>query len=197
MIDIDVLLAYGAVYKKVKKGEVIFAEGSTCSFYHQLVEGKVRWANIDEEGREFIQTFVEPGECFGELPLFDEGPYAATAIAEEDSILIRLHISVFHKLMAEDSKLHFAFSRLLAHRVRFKFLLLKAIAHNDPEQRISTLLNYLKKEKKNFCTKCNQLKLTRQQIADHTGLRVETTIRTLRRLSDKGMVEIINHKLYY
>lgn len=196
MIDIDVLLAYGAVYKKVKKGEVIFAEGSTCSFYHQLVEGKVRWANIDEEGREFIQTFVEPGECFGELPLFDEGPYAATAIAEEDSILIRLHISVFHKLMAEDSKLHFAFSRLLAHRVRFKFLLLKAIAHNDPEQRISTLLNYLKKEKKNFCTKCNQLKLTRQQIADMTGLRVETVIRSMRHMHERGELLIEKGKVY-
>ena len=196
MIDIDVLLAYGAVYKKVKKGEVIFAEGSTCSFYHQLVEGKVRWANIDEEGREFIQTFVEPGECFGELPLFDEGPYAATALAEDDSILIRLHISVFHKLMAEDSKLHFAFSRLLAHRVRFKFLLLKAIAHNDPEQRISTLLNYLKKEKKNFCTKCNQLKLTRQQIADMTGLRVETVIRSMRHMHERGELLIEKGKVY-
>lgn len=132
MIDIDLLLAYGAVYKKVAKGETIFAEGGICNFYYELVEGRVRWENIDEEGRSFIQTFVDPGECFGELPLFDEGPYAATAIADTDSTIIRLHKSVFHKLIAEDPQLHFAFSKLLAHRVRFKFLLLKALAHEDP-----------------------------------------------------------------
>ena len=176
MIDIDLLLACGAAYKKLSKDEVIFEEGSACNFYYQLVSGRVRWANIDDEGKEFIQTFVDPGESFGELPLFDEGPYAATAISDTESVVIRLHKSVFHKLIAEDSKLHFAFSQLLAHRVRFKFLLLKALAQNDPERRIAALLNYLKKEKKNFCTLCNQLKLTRQQIADMTGLRVETVM---------------------
>ncbi|MBK8713103.1 MAG: Crp/Fnr family transcriptional regulator, partial [Niastella sp.] len=61
MIDIDVLLAYGAAFKKVNKGEVIFNEGTSCSFYYQLVSGRVRWINIDEEGKEFIQIFVEPG----------------------------------------------------------------------------------------------------------------------------------------
>lgn len=196
MIDIDLLLACGAAYKKLKKGEVIFSEGSCCSFYYQLVSGRVRWVNIDEEGHEFIQVSVEPGESFGELPLFDDEPYAATAIADEDSVVIRLHKSVFHQLMEDDVKLHFAFTRLLSQRVRFKFMLIKALASNDPERRISALLNYLKKENKNFCPSCNQLKLTRQQIADMTGLRVETVIRSMRHMHDKGQLLINKGKVY-
>ena len=37
MIDVDILLALGAAYKKVAAGEIIFREGAVASFYQQLV----------------------------------------------------------------------------------------------------------------------------------------------------------------
>lgn len=197
IIDINTLLAWGAVYKKVARGEVIFSEGSECSYYNQLISGTVKWVNIDEEGKEYIQTIIEPGECFGELPLFDDAVYAASAIADEDVVLIRLRKITFLQLIKESHEIHFSFTRLLAKRVRFKFLILKSIAYHAPEARIAALLNYLKKENKNFCANCNQLKLTRQQIADMTGLRVETVIRTMRGMHDKGDLVIERGKVFY
>lgn len=197
IIDINILLAWGAVYKKLGRGEVIFSEGSECSYYNQLVSGIVKWVNIDDDGKEYIQTMIESGECFGELPLFDDGIYAASAIAEEEVVLIRLRKNTFLQLIKEHNEIHFAFTKLLAKRVRFKFLLLKSIAYHAPEVRISTLLSYLKKEHKNFCANCNQLKLTRQQIADMTGLRVETVIRSMRNMHDKGDIVIERGKVFY
>jgi CRP-like cAMP-binding protein len=197
IIDINILLAWGAVYKKLGRGEVIFSEGSECSYYNQLVSGIVKWVNIDDDGKEYIQTIIEPGECFGELPLFDDGLYAASAIAEDEVVLIRLRKNTFLQLIKEHNEIHFAFTKLLAKRVRFKFLLLKSIAYHAPEVRISTLLSYLKKEHKNFCANCNQLKLTRQQIADMTGLRVETVIRSMRNMHDKGDIVIERGKVFY
>ena len=75
--------------------------------------------------------------------------------------------------------------------------LLKSIVYNAPEERIATLLKYLKDENKNFCVKCNQLKLTRQQIANMTGLRVETVIRAMRQMHEKGELTIERGKVYY
>jgi CRP-like cAMP-binding protein len=196
MIDIDLLLAWGAAFKKVPKGNTIFREGTTCCFYYQLVSGRVRWLNIDDEGKEFIQTMIEPGECFGELPLFDDEPYAATAIADEDSVVIRLHKPVFNQMIKENQDLYFKFNRLLAQKIRFKIILLKSLACHDPEIMISALLNYLKKENKNFCAGCSQLKLTRQQIADMTGLRVETVIRSMRHMHEKGELLISKGKVF-
>ena len=190
------LLAWGAVFKKLPAGEIIFKEGLPASFYHQLVNGKVRWVNINEEGKEFIQTMIEPGECFGELPLFDNEPYAATAIADEDVVIIRLHRSTFLKLLKESPELHVAFSRLLAQRVRFRLLLLKEFANHDPEHSISALFNHFKQTHRNICPDCNKIKLTRQQIADMTGMRVETVIRTIRNLHHKGRLHIEKGKVY-
>ena len=196
MIDIDVLLALGAAYKKLKAGEVIFREGTEANFYYQLESGSVRWVNIDDEGKEFIQDLIKPGECFGEMPLFDGEPFAATAIAETDSVIIRLHSSSFHQLLMERPDIHFAFSKMMSQRIRYKFLLLKELSKHDPENSIVSLLNYMKQTKKNICGKCNKVNLTRQQIANMTGLRVETVIRTMRHLHDKGQLLIQKGKVY-
>lgn len=196
MIDIDLLLAWGAAYKKVNADETIFKEGQSSFFYYQLVSGKVRWVNIDDKGKECSHSIVEPGESFGELPLFDDSPYADTAIADEDSIVIRLHKPTFLELIKENSDINFAFTKLLSKRLRFKFSIIKSFASHCPENRIATLLNYLKSENKNFCSDCNQLKLTRQQIADMTCLRVETVIRTMRNMHNKGELVIAKGKVY-
>ncbi|MGB4399773.1 MAG: Crp/Fnr family transcriptional regulator [Daejeonella sp.] len=196
MIDLNLLLAWGATYKKVKTGETIFREDDACIYYFQLVSGSVRWLNIDEEGRECIHAIAEAGESFGEFPLFDDGPYAATAIANTDCVLIRLYKPSFGELINENSQLLLAFTKLFTKRLRFKYSLLKSMASNSPEVRIANLINYLKSENKSFCPDCDQLKLTRQQIAGMTGLRVETVIRTMRNMYEKGELSISRGKVF-
>jgi CRP/FNR family cyclic AMP-dependent transcriptional regulator len=196
MININLLLAWGASFKKLATEQIIFKEGTRSHFYFQLVSGKVRWVNINDEGKEFIQAMVEPGECFGELPLFDGEPFAATAIAEEDSVIIRLHAATFHQLIREHPEMHSAFTKLLAQKLRFKLLMTKEFANNSPEHRISWLISYLKEKENNRFKKEWQVKLTRQQIADMTGLRVETVIRTIRNLHEKGWLHIEKGKVY-
>ena len=196
MISEDLLLASGATYKKVSARESIFQEGSDCHFYYQLISGSVRWVSITDDGKEFIQNLIEPGECFGELPLFDDGTYTASAYANKDSVLIRLNKSTFHQLLKEDPDLHFKFSKMMAERMRYKFLLVKELACGDPEHKLSTLFKHFKISKKYVCPKCNRVQLTRQQIADMTGLRVETVIRAIKNLETKGTLTIDKGKVY-
>lgn len=197
MIDIDTLLAWGATYKKLSAGEIIFHEGTESHFYYQLVSGSVRWININDDGREFIQSIIAPGECFGEMPLFDNEPFAATAVADTDSVIIRLLKSSFLQLMADKPGLHFAFTKMICQRLRYKFMLHTELSNHNPEHNITTLLSYFKKNDKNICPKCSKLTLTRQQIANMTGMRVETVIRTIKTLQEKGALQITKGKVYY
>ncbi len=196
MIDVDLLLAWGGAYKKVTAGEIIFTEGQSCSFYHQLISGSIRWVSIGDEGKDTVLSIIEPGESFGEYPLFDDEPFLATAIAASDSIIIRLHKPTFLQLLKENSELNFAFTQLLSKRLRFKLSVIKSFSSHCPEKIIANLLNQLKSDKKNFCADCCQLKLTRQHIADMTGLRVETVIRTMRTMHEKGELVISKGKVY-
>ncbi len=196
MIEIDTLLAWGAVYKKLEAEEIIFREDSECHFYHQLVSGSVRWTNFKDDGGEFIQNMIEPGESFGELPLFDGSQYAASAITNKESVIIRLHKATFQQMMKESPEILQEFLKLFSDRLRLKFLLLKELSCFGPEHRISTLFSYFKKSNRNYCRKCNLLKLTRQQVADMTGLRVETVIRSIRHMNENGQLVIERGKVY-
>lgn len=195
-INTDLLISHGATFKKLNKDEIIFKEGSHCCFYYQLADGEVRWVNIDEEGREFIQNIIEPGESFGELPLFDDNPYAATAIASENSTVLRLSKTAFLQLIKNHPEIHFEFSKLFVERLRFKFMILREIAVHGPEDCITNLFKYFKERKKFTCSKCSKVTLTRQQIADMTGMRVETVIRAIRNLHDQGKLVIEKGKVY-
>jgi CRP-like cAMP-binding protein len=133
----------------------------------------------------------------GELPLFDDGLYAATAIAITKSILLRLPKRSFKSLLEEYPKIHFSFSRLLTERLRFKFYLLNKMATDQPEKLIVGLLDYFKLNQIHISPDESLVILTRQQIADLTGLRVETVIRVIRNLHMSGKLKIKHGKIFY
>jgi CRP-like cAMP-binding protein len=201
MVDIDTLLCYGATYKKVAKGDIIFMEGSQARYYHQLVDGKVKWMNVDDSGKEFVQKIIIPGESFGDMPMLDGGPYVATAVADSESLVMRLPKEIFLQMLRENPLIHFSFTKLMAERLREKFIILKEVASQDPERKVSTIIDMYKSVNENLedeCPECHKTKigLTRQEIADMTGLRVETVIRTIRHLQDKGKLRIQRGKVY-
>lgn len=196
MIDLDLLLAWGGIYKSFKSGELIFEEGANCTYYHQLVEGHVKWINYNDDGKEFIQSLIDPGESFGDIPLFDEDSYVASAMAMEDSLVIKLPKNLFIQILKENSEISFRFCVMMASRLRYKFILLKTTAFENPENRITALLDYYKKKNCFHNQTSYRVNLTRQQIANMTGLRVETVIRTIRYLNDQGSLDIKNGKVF-
>lgn len=196
MIDEDILLARGAIYRKIKKGEFIFHEGSKCNYYFQLIEGQVSWLNFDDEGKIFIQSIIEPGECFGELPLFDGEPYAASALADTNCVVLQLVKQSFFQLLSDSPELLFSFSKLLAQRIRYKFFILKEIACHSPEEKVLVLLNHFTQKSLHSANESNKINLTRQQLASMTGLRVETVIKVIRKLYEKGKLIIKKGKIF-
>jgi CRP-like cAMP-binding protein len=197
MINTNLLLSLGACYRKVEAGEYIFKEGTHCNFYHQVEEGKIKLVNVDDNGKEFLQDISETGDYIGEIPLFNHGVYAVSAIALTNSIVLRLSKDRFEQLLKEDYEINVAFFKAMANRLKFKMHFLREISSHDPEHCVVSLLQYLSTSKKCYCDKCSLIKLTRQQIADMTGLRVETVIRTIRAMQEKGYVVIERGKVYF
>lgn len=196
IIDLDLLLAWGATFHNLEKGQVLFREDDPAHFYYQVVEGRIKMCNCNEDGKEFIQGMFEAGESFGEPPLFDGGIYPASAEADEASVVIRLRKENFLQLLKENFEIHFGFTQTLARRLRFKSLISKEISSYGPMHRVSTLLQEYKKSRGIPDDELLKIELTRQQIADMTGLRVETVIRSIRELERNGHLKIERGKVY-
>jgi CRP-like cAMP-binding protein len=193
-IDLDLLFTWGAIAKEYKKNEIIFHEEESANFYYQIIDGCVRMFNSNEEGKEFTQGYFKCGQSFGEPPLFIDQVYPSTAVAFKDSKLIKISKEKFFKILDEYPFIQKGFLNLLAERIYTKSKTTKDIVNQKPEFRIIAFLNA---HKNSECSKKELVPYTRQEIANFTGLRVETVIRELSRLSKTDKVEIINHKLYY
>ena len=198
-IDTNLLILCGGVFKNYDKGEYIFHEGQHPHFYYQVVEGKIKMVNETEEGKDFIQGFFSPGQSFGEPPIFINDVYPASALAEQPSVVIRLNIPSFIQLLKDNFDAHWNISKLLSYRLRRKSNALKEISCHTPEQRILSLLSNFKREMLEDDATDAKIKIeyTRQQIADMTGLRVETVIRVMRSLYDKNILTIEKGKVFY
>ncbi len=195
-IDLDLLYSWGAVAKKYKKNEIIFDEEETANFYYQILDGSVRMYNSNDEGKEFTQGIFCKGDGFGEPPLFINETYPSKAITIQDSTILKLSKDKFFKILDEYPSIQKYFLILLAQKIHSKSRTSKEIINQKPEFRIIAFLNSFKK-KSGCANEKILIPYTRQEIANYTGLRVETVIRVFTKMKESNKVEIINHKIYY
>jgi CRP-like cAMP-binding protein len=197
MIEIELLEKYDAVRKRYKKSEIIFEIDHLATHYYQITSGAVKMNNYNDEGREFIQGIFYANQSFGEPPLFLDRTYPANAAAVEDSELLCISKNNFLKLITENAAVSIKIIEILAQRLHYKSVMAAEISTHDSEHRLLQLFDYsisylnFKKDINGY-----YIDLTRQQIGDLTGLRVETVIRTIKTLEKKGELKIVNRKVY-
>ena len=197
MIAIDLLEKYGALKKSFDKNEIIFEDGHLPTHYYQIISGEVKMSNYNDDGREFIQGIFYKGQSFGEPPLFLNQNYPANAIAVEDAEVLVLPKSSFMKLLEENANVSIKIIENLAQRLYYKSVMAAEMSTQEPEHRVLKLIDHgiayfnFTKDENGYL-----INFTRQQIGDLTGLRVETVIRTIKALEKKGVLKIINRKVY-
>lgn len=147
-------------------------------------------SNYGEDGREFVQGYFAAGESFGEPPFFSQVPYPASAIAMEESQIWKIPRIEFLKLLKMNFEIHLEFVKTLCNRLVYKSTMLSELATEEAEHRLMTLIQYLVAHSNPHDKTRQKLTFTRQQLADMTGLRVETVIRSVKSLEQKKLLEI-------
>jgi CRP-like cAMP-binding protein len=188
MLDYEILIQAGAVTRSFKKGDIILKEGNHARFYFQIISGEVKMVNTGENGQEFIQGIFKAGNSFAEPPLFLDVTYPASAIAITDCEVLVLEKAMLLTLLSQNFTLQMQLVKSLSERIYFKSMMAREISLYDASHRIITLIDFLK-ERDGYTDELYPVNLTRQQIADLTGLRVETVIRAIKYLVQKELVQ--------
>jgi CRP-like cAMP-binding protein len=197
MITENLLFSSGAEIKTYEANETIFREGELPLYYFQIIEGKVKLNNYNEDGKEFIQHLFSNGQSFGESLLFIDRPYPMNAVAMEDCKIIKLPKSHFLKLLQENPEISFTIYQCLADRMYYKYVMLYNLSFQNPEAKLKLFMDYLKSYHDDKTLYSFQIPLTRQQMASLTGLRVETVIRVIKNMEKNKVLKIENRKIYY
>jgi CRP/FNR family transcriptional regulator, cyclic AMP receptor protein len=197
LIPPRILTSYKARLTIIRKEQLLFGEGDKATDFFQVEEGRVRMYILNREGQEFTQGVFQAGESFGEPALLGEFPYPSSAIAIADSKVWRLPKLDFLQLLKENFDLHLKLDFVLCHRLQYKSMILTEISAHSPEHRLTTIMNYLKSKMEIPKNGKALIPYTRQQLADMTGLRVETVIRTIKKMEKNSQLTLEGRKIKF
>lgn len=196
-IPTDCLREYGAVKKFFHRREDIFREKQVAYYYFQIESGLVKMINRGAE-HDFIQGIFSEGESFGEPPMIGEFPYPAAATAILDTELLALPRAGFIALLQENFDIHLQFTIHMCQRIQYKAKILKTVNLGRPEERILAIIDLLQSKLPPAQHEQDGqfvVPITRQEIADMVGLRVETVIRKVGLLEQQGHLQVLDRKI--
>lgn len=171
-----------AIERDYATGQFIFWEGDDPDCFYMITEGEVRVLKHSSLGKEFTIAFFEPGEIFGEVAVFENKPYPASAQAASDVRVLSIKRQDFLSFITKHPEVALHIINILGGRLRNAQGRLRDLAGERIEQRLTRVLLMLSAKLG------STLPFTRQEIAEMAGTTTETAIRFMRQLKERGII---------
>lgn len=178
--------------RKLPGDTVIFHENDPASAFYMVKSGKVKIYKLSREGREQVLTILGEGQIFGDVPVFDGGPYPATAATLEPSELLLVRSGDFQHLLRQHPDIAVKVIKVLGQRLRQAMELIRDLSFKQVPHRLAGLLLKLAIEE-GSATDAGivvDLGMSRQEIADVVGTSRETVTRELKKMEKAGLIDI-------
>jgi CRP-like cAMP-binding protein len=168
---------------------IIFNQGDPCDRVWILREGQVKIVHQSEEGRETILEIISPGEPFGGTVIFLPA-HPATARAMTAAQTVSLSAETYRRLLMIQPVVAHKLIRLLAGRLQ-SLMSLSILTGERVERRLAHILVKLadrvgRPDQDGILI---TIPLSRQDLADMAGTTLETTIRTVSRFREQGLLK--------
>lgn len=172
-------------------GQFIFKEGDPAECFHVLTKGAVKCMKTSQAGKEAVMKVLLPGDLFCcEAAVFDGKPHPGCAQPMGPVTLLKIPKRAYMKLLKTNPAAAIEVIKYLSGRLSEAQETSKTFALQRADQRLAVLLIKLAERagKKIPQGILLDLELSRQDLADMTGLALETTIRTLSTFIRQGAV---------
>jgi CRP/FNR family transcriptional regulator len=186
------MLAARSVRKLFSAGELLFSEGEPCNGLHIIARGKVRLFKTSVSGREQVLSLNVSGESVAEIPVFDGGPYPASAVALEETEIVFISRRDFNAYCLEHPEVPLKVLTVVGARLRNLVGIIEELSFTTIRQRlISLLLKLAQSEGRKTARGIEfQLPASHQELANQLGTVRELISRNLMRLQAEGLLDV-------
>jgi CRP-like cAMP-binding protein len=186
------LLAQRTVRKLFSAGELLFSEGEPCNGLNIISRGRVRIFKTSVNGREQVLAIEQPGSAVAELPVFDGGPYPASAVAIEDTEIAFIARRDFQAYCLEHPEVSLKVLAVVGARLRHLVAIIEELSFTTIRQRlVSTLVRLCASEGIKTARGVEfLLPASHQELANQLGTVRELISRNLSRLQAEGLLEV-------
>ena len=189
--NLDQFLANCHRRKYPAKSTIIYAGDESDALYY-ILKGSVTVMIEDDDGREMIMAYLNEGDFFGEMGLFEADPSRSAWVkAKTECEVAEVSYPKFRQLAREDAEILFAVSAQIAGRLRATTRKVGDLAFLDVTGRVAgTLLDLCKQPDAMTHPDGMQIKVTRQEIGRIVGCSREMVGRVLKNLEEQGLVSV-------
>ena len=171
---------------KFKKGEIIYKQGSPLSHIVIISEGLGKNYIEGPRGKNLIISIVKPYLINGGPGMYVDMRHHSSLMALVDTRACFIDVNVFKEVIRNNSIFAEEFIRSFSQDNIHTFGQFVTLTQKNMEGRIAEALLYLKNDVfKNGAIKY----ITRQEIADLTGLTKESTIRVMKELKNECVID--------
>lgn len=189
--DVDKFLSHCHRRRYPAKSTLIYAGDKSDSLYY-VIHGSVTVVIEDDEGREMIVAYLNEGNFFGEMGLFDEqDDRSAWVRAKSECEIAEISYTKFQELTDQYPEFLFSLGTQMARRLRNTTRKVGDLAFLDVTGRVARALLDLCKEPDAMTHPDGmQIKITRQEIGRLVGCSREMVGRVLKTLEEQGLVSV-------
>lgn len=177
--------------RAIKKGEVLYLQGSSDKNIYILKKGAVKITKLTPQGKEMILDIFKGGSIFGEMTYAEPQERDESAEVIEDGLICTMKKENFDKLLDMVPGLAIRLTKMIGLR-RWKIEnKLLDLLYSTVEQRLAkTLLNLLD----DFGVPHNngyllKIKLTHKDFADLIASTRETVTASLNKIKEEGIID--------
>lgn len=184
--ELDGLVGIG-ITTQATPGQTIVLEGDPCSHGFRVLSGAVRLYKGTADGRRQLIDLLVAGDCFGLLGAHHTCSVEAithTTLSKTPRAALAAAVRVQPGL--SDRLIEHAAAEL-ARAYEHMLLLGRKNAH---EKVASLLLELARRIGANVTRPSFRIPISRQEMADHLGLTIETVSRTMTRLKEDGLIAL-------
>ncbi|MGK0444320.1 MAG: CRP/FNR family cyclic AMP-dependent transcriptional regulator [Bermanella sp.] len=173
------------------RSTIIYAGDKSDSLFY-IMKGSVTVIIEDDDGREMIMAYLNEGDFFGEMGLFDEvSPRSAWIKAKVECEVAEISYSKFREISNQDPRIMYFIGEQMATRLRKTTRKVGDLAFLDVTGRVArTLLDLSQEPDAMTHPDGMQIKITRQEIGRIVGCSREMVGRVLKALEDQGLVGV-------
>src|SRR5690606_4146533 len=189
--NLDNFLAHCHRRKYPSKSTIIYAGDESDALYY-IIKGSVTVVIEDDDGREMIMAYLNEGDFFGEMGLFEDAPQRSAWVkAKTECEVAEISYAKFKQLAREDADILFTVSAQIAGRLRATTRKVGDLAFLDVTGRVAgTLLELCKQPDAMTHPDGMQIKITRQEIGRIVGCSREMVGRVLKTLEEQGLISV-------
>jgi CRP-like cAMP-binding protein len=178
--------------KSVDKREILFFEGDEGHHLFFMTSGSIKLFKSNEEGKEAIIRFIEPGDLFAEIILYLKNRYPVSAMAIKPSKLLAIDAAKLFKLIKARPEVAMKLIGKLASKSQYLVKMVENLTLEDIKGRF---LNYLKHLSERAGSDTITLPVPKGELSMLLGISPETFSRLLKKLADDGIIYVAGKKI--